>query len=44
MHSSIVEHTPNVDISEFHGEHLHMIAVVPQVATLPLGELKEAAI
>jgi len=43
MCSSVVDHAPAVNVSvirEFHGKHLLMIAVVPQVATLPLGELK----
>ena len=46
MHSSIVDHASNVDVSiirEFHSEHLLAIAVMPRVATLPPGELKEAA-
>ena len=46
MHSSIVDHTPNIDVSvirEFRGEHLLTIAIVPQVATLPPNELKEMA-
>ena len=44
--SSIVDHAPNVDASvlcEFRGEHLLAIAVVPRVATLPLGEQKKVA-
>ena len=43
MCSSIVDHAPDVDVSvirEFRGEHLLVITVVPQVATLPPGELK----
>ena len=43
MCSSIVDHAPDVDISvirEFRGGHMLVIAVVPQVATLPPGELK----
>ena len=43
MCSSIVDHTPDVDVSvirEFRGEYLLVIALVPQVATLPPGELK----
>ena len=43
MCSSIVDHAPDVNISvirEFHGGHLLVIAVVPQVVTLPPGELK----
>ena len=46
MCSSVVDHTPNVDISvmhKFRSEHLLVIAVVLQVATLPPSELKEAA-
>ena len=43
MCSSVVDHAPDVNISvirEFHGEHLLVIAVVPQIATLPPGDLK----
>ena len=43
MCSSVVDHAPDVNVSvirEFRGEHLLMIAVVPQIATLPPGELK----
>jgi len=46
MCSGIVDHTPYVDISvmhEFRSEHLLVIAVVLQVATLPPSELKETA-
>ena len=42
MCSSIVDRAPDVDVSvirEFRGEYLLVIAVVPQVATLPPGEL-----
>ena len=43
MCSSIIDRAPDGDVSvirEFRGEHLLVIAVVPQVATLPPGELK----
>ena len=43
MCNSIFNQAPDVDVSvirEFHGEYLLVIAVVPQVATLPPGELK----
>ena len=43
MCSSIVDRAPDVDVSvirEFRGEYLLIIAVVPQVTTLPPGELK----
>ena len=43
MCNSIFNHAPDVDVSvirEFRGEHLLVIAVVPQVATLSPGELK----
>ena len=43
MCNSIFNHAPDVDVSvirEFRGEYLLMIAVVPQVTTLPPGELK----
>ena len=43
MCSSIVDRVPDGDVSvirEFRGEHLLVIAVVPQIATLPPGELK----
>ena len=46
MCNSIADHTPTVDISvihEFHGEHLLTIAMVPRVATLLPGKLKEMA-
>ena len=43
MCNNIFNRAPDVDVSvicEFRGEHLLIIAVVPQVATLPPGELK----
>ena len=43
MCNSIFNHAPDVNVSvirEFRGEYLLVIAVVPQVATLPPGELK----
>ena len=43
MCSSIVDRAPDVNVSvirEFHDEYLLVIAVVPQIATLPPGELK----
>ena len=43
MCSSIVDRVPDVNVSvihEFRGEHLLVIAVVPQVATPPPGELR----
>ena len=43
MCSSVVDRAPDGDVSvirEFCGEYLLVIAVVPQVATLPPGELK----
>ena len=43
MCSTVVDRAPDVNVSvicEFRGEYLLMIAVVPQVATLPPGELK----
>ena len=43
MCSTVIDHAPDVDVSvirEFRGEYLLVIAVVPQVATLPPGELK----
>ena len=46
MCSTVVDRAPDVNVSvicEFRGEYLLVIAVVPQVATLPPGELKEVA-
>ena len=43
MCSSVVDRAPDGDVSvirEFFGEYLLVIAVVPQVVTLPSGELK----
>ena len=43
MCSTVIDRAPDVDVSiirEFRGEYLLVIAVVPQVATLPPGELK----
>ena len=43
MQYSVVNHAPDVDISvigEFHDGHLLVIVLVPQVVTLPPGELK----
>ena len=43
MRSSIVDHASNVNASVTHGKHSLAIAVVPCVAILPPGELKEVA-
>ena len=46
MCSSNVNHASDIDSSvvhEFCGKHLLVIAVVPQVATLPPGELEGVA-
>ena len=43
MRSSIADHASNVNASVTHGKHSLAIAVVPCVAILPPGELKEVA-
>ena len=43
MCGSIVDRAPDANVSvirEFRGKHLLVIAVVPQITTLPPGELK----